>query len=103
MRAVSQDKDASKLMGIDVEMVITFTFAVGGRVCRRRGASWPASPIPGSSRTWASSPASRRSSPQCWAASATCRAAMLGAFIMGLAETFATAYNSLLWGKASPS
>ena len=30
MRAVSQDKDAAKLMGIDVEGIISFTFLIGG-------------------------------------------------------------------------
>ncbi len=30
MRAVSQDKDAAKLMGIDVERIITWTFLIGG-------------------------------------------------------------------------
>jgi len=30
MRAVSEDKDAAALMGIDVDKVVTFTFALGG-------------------------------------------------------------------------
>jgi branched-chain amino acid transport system permease protein len=30
MRAVSEDKEAAELMGIDVDRIIVFTFAVGG-------------------------------------------------------------------------
>ena len=30
MRAVSEDKEVAKLMGIDIDKVIVFTFAVGG-------------------------------------------------------------------------
>jgi branched-chain amino acid transport system permease protein len=37
MRAVSEDKDAARLMGIDVDQVITITFAVGGAMAGAAG------------------------------------------------------------------
>jgi branched-chain amino acid transport system permease protein len=95
MRAVSQDKDASKLMGIDVEMVISFTFAVGGAFAGAAGIlaglTYPRIQpymgiLPGLKAFIAAVLGGIGNVP----------GAMLGAFIMGLAETFATAYNSLL-------
>jgi len=95
MRAVSQDKDASKLMGINVEMVIGFTFAVGGAFAGAAGLlaglTYPRIQpymgiLPGLKAFIAAVLGGIGNVP----------GAMLGAFIMGLAETFATAYNSLL-------
>jgi branched-chain amino acid transport system permease protein len=95
MRAVSQDKDASKLMGIDVEKVIAFTFAVGGAFAGAAGLlaglTYPRIQpymgiLPGLKAFIAAVLGGIGNIP----------GAMLGAFIMGLAETFATAYNSLL-------
>ena len=95
MRAVSQDKDASKLMGINVEMVIGFTFAVGGSFAGAAGLlaglTYPRIQpymgiLPGLKAFIAAVLGGIGNVP----------GAMLGAFIMGLAETFATAYNSLL-------
>jgi branched-chain amino acid transport system permease protein len=37
MRAVSEDKEVSKLMGIDIDKVIVFTFAVGGLLAGAAG------------------------------------------------------------------
>ncbi len=37
IRAVSEDKDAARLMGIDVDRVITITFAVGGAMAGAAG------------------------------------------------------------------
>jgi branched-chain amino acid transport system permease protein len=37
MRAVSEDKDAAALMGIDVDRIITTTFAVGGALAGAAG------------------------------------------------------------------
>jgi branched-chain amino acid transport system permease protein len=89
MRAVSQDKDAAKLMGIDVEMVIGFTFAVGGAFAGAAGLlaglTYPRI-LPGLKAFIAAVLGGIGNIP----------GAVLGAFIMGLAETFATAYNSLL-------
>lgn len=73
MRAVSEDRDAAALMGIDVNKVIIFTLFSAAARPASAACSMPSS----SSRfisSWASSRASRRSAPRCWAASATCRA-----------------------------
>ena len=95
MRAVSQDKDAAKLMGINVEMIIAFTFAVGGAFAGAAGLlaglTYPRIQpymgiLPGLKAFIAAVLGGIGNVP----------GAMLGAFIMGLAETFATAYNSLL-------
>jgi len=95
MRAVSQDKDAAKLMGIDVEMVIGFTFAVGGAFAGAAGLlaglTYPRIQpymgiLPGLKAFIAAVLGGIGNIP----------GALLGSFIMGLAETFATAYNSLL-------
>jgi len=95
MRAVSQDKDASKLMGIDVEKVIAFTFLIGGTFAGAAGLlsglTYPRIQpymgiLPGLKAFIAAVLGGIGNVP----------GAMLGAFIMGLAETFATAFNSLL-------
>jgi len=40
MRATAQDKDASRLMGIDVNQTITFTFAIAGAAAGAAGIMW---------------------------------------------------------------
>ena len=40
MRATAQDKDASRLMGIDVNQTITFTFAIAGAAAGAAGITW---------------------------------------------------------------
>ena len=40
MRATAQDKDASRLMGIDVNQTITFTFAIAGAAAGAAGLMW---------------------------------------------------------------
>ncbi len=37
MRAVSEDKEVSALMGIDIDKVIVFTFAIGGMLAGAAG------------------------------------------------------------------
>ena len=95
MRAVSQDKDAAKLMGIDVEKVISFTFLIGGSFAGAAGLlaglTYPRIQpymgiLPGLKAFIAAVLGGIGNVP----------GAVLGAFIMGIAETCATAYNSLL-------
>ena len=40
MRAVSQDQDAAKLMGISVDNTISFTFALGSALAGAAGVLW---------------------------------------------------------------
>ena len=95
MRAVSQDKDAARLMGIDVERIIAWTFAIGGAFAgvagMLNGMTYPRifpyiGIQPGLKAFIAAVLGGIGSIP----------GAVLGAYIMGLAETFASAYNSLL-------
>lgn len=95
MRAASQDKDAARLMGIDVEKVIAATFMIGGAFAGAAGLlagmTYPRifpymGILPGLKAFIAAVLGGIGNIP----------GAMLGAYIMGLAETFASAYNSLL-------
>ena len=40
MRAVAEDKDTAALMGVDVDRVIMFTFAIGGALAGAAGVMW---------------------------------------------------------------
>jgi branched-chain amino acid transport system permease protein len=95
MRAVSQDKDAAKLMGIDIEKIITITFIIGGGLAGAAGlltgVSYPRifpymGVLPGLKAFIAAVLGGIGNIP----------GAMLGSYIMGISETFATSYNSLL-------
>ena len=95
MRAVSQDKDAARLMGIDVEKIISATFLIGGAFAGAAGLlagmTYPRIQpymgiLPGLKAFIAAVLGGIGNIP----------GAVLGAYIMGLAETFATSYNSLL-------
>jgi branched-chain amino acid transport system permease protein len=95
MRAVSQDKDAAKLMGIDVERIITATFLIGGAFAGAAGLlaglTYPRIQpymgiIPGLKAFIAAVLGGIGNVP----------GAMIGAYILGMAETFANAFNSLL-------
>ncbi len=94
MRAVSLDKDAAKLMGIDVEKIISFTFFLGGSFAGAAGLmasiAYPRifpymGILPGLKAFVSAVLGGIGSIP----------GAMLGGYIVGLAETFATAYKSL--------
>jgi branched-chain amino acid transport system permease protein len=95
MRAVSQDKDASKLMGINVEFVISFTFAIGGAFAGAAGLLAGLT-YPRIQPYMGILPGLKAFISAVLGGIGNVPGAMLGAFIMGLAETFANAYNSLL-------
>ncbi|MCX8014234.1 MAG: branched-chain amino acid ABC transporter permease [Rectinema sp.] len=95
MRAASQDKDAARLMGIDIEKVISITFMIGGGFAGAAGLlaglTYPRifpymGILPGLKAFIAAVLGGIGNIP----------GAMLGAYIMGIAETFASAYNSLI-------
>ncbi len=95
MRAVSQDKDAARLMGIDVEKIIAWTFAIGGVFAgvagMLNGMTYPRIfPYMGIQ------PGLKAFIAAVLGGIGSIPGAVLGAYIMGLAETFASAYNSLL-------
>jgi branched-chain amino acid transport system permease protein len=72
MRAVAEDAEAAALMGIDINKIVVFTFALGGAMAGIAASStaWSTSRCISS---WALRPASRPLAPRCWAASAASR------------------------------
>ena len=74
MRATAQDRDAARLMGIDINMTIALTFLLGGAARRRRGRDLRHCTTTRLQFRRASAPACTPSPPRSWAASATSRA-----------------------------
>lgn len=95
MRAVSQDKDAAKLMGIDVENVIAWTFLIGGTFAGAAGLL-AGMTYPRIFPYMGVQPGLKAFIAAVLGGIGNIPGAVLGAYIMGLAETFASAYNSLL-------
>lgn len=95
MRAIAQDKDAARLMGIDVERIVPWCFFIGGAFAGvagfLTGMSYPRiqpnmGVLPGLKAFVAAVLGGIGSVP----------GAALGGMVMGLAETFATAWHSAL-------
>ena len=95
MRAVSQDKDAAKLMGINVEGIISFTFLVGGAFAGAAGLLAGLT-YPRIMPYMGILPGLKAFISAVLGGIGNIPGAMLGAYIMGIAETTANAYNSLL-------
>ena len=95
MRAVSQDKDAAQLMGIDVEKIISWTFLIGGVFAGTAGLL-SGMTYPRIFPYMGLQPGLKAFIAAVLGGIGNIPGAMLGAYIMGLAETFASAYNSLL-------
>ncbi len=95
MRAVSQDKDAARLMGIDVEKVIAWTFLIGGSFAGAAGIL-SGMTYPRIFPYMGIQPGLKAFIAAVLGGIGNIPGAVLGAYIMGLAETFASAYNSLL-------
>jgi branched-chain amino acid transport system permease protein len=95
MRAVSEDKDAARLMGIDVERVIGWTFLIGGAFAGAAGLLAGLT-YPRIQPYMGMMPGLKAFIAAVLGGIGNIPGAMLGAYIMGLAETFASAYNSLL-------
>ncbi|HOX31998.1 MAG TPA: branched-chain amino acid ABC transporter permease [Spirochaetales bacterium] len=95
MRAVSQDKDAARLMGIDVEKVIGWTFLIGGAFAGAAGLL-SGMTYPRIFPYMGIQPGLKAFIAAVLGGIGNIPGAVLGAYIMGLAETFASAYNSLL-------
>jgi branched-chain amino acid transport system permease protein len=95
MRAVAQDKDAARLMGIDVEKVIAWTFLIGGAFAGAAGLL-AGMTYPRIFPYMGIQPGLKAFIAAVLGGIGNIPGAVLGAYIMGLAETFASAYNSLL-------
>lgn len=95
MRAVSQDKDAARLMGIDVEKVISYTFLIGGAFAGAAGLL-AGMTYPRIFPYMGVQPGLKAFIAAVLGGIGNIPGAVLGAYIMGLAETFASAFNSLI-------
>ncbi len=95
MRAVSEDKDAAKLMGINVEGIISFTFLIGGAFAGAAGLLAGLT-YPRIMPYMGILPGLKAFISAVLGGIGNIPGAMLGAYIMGIAETTANAYNSLL-------
>ncbi|HEY9054887.1 MAG TPA: branched-chain amino acid ABC transporter permease [Rectinemataceae bacterium] len=95
MRAVSQDKDAARLMGIDIEKVIAFTFLIGGSFAGAAGLL-AGMTYPRIFPYMGIQPGLKAFIAAVLGGIGNIPGAVLGAYIMGIAETLASAYNSLI-------
>jgi branched-chain amino acid transport system permease protein len=93
MRAVSMDKDAAALMGINVNRVISITFFIGGALAAVAGICY-ASVYPQVEVYMGSWLGTKSFIAAVLGGIGDIRGAMLGGFIMGISEIFATAVNS---------
>ena len=95
MRAVAQDKDAARLMGIDVERIIPWTFLIGGAFAGAAGLLAGLT-YPRIQPYMGVQPGLKAFIAAVLGGIGSVPGAVAGALVMGLAETFATAWNSLL-------
>lgn len=93
MRAVSMDKDAAALMGINVNRVISITFFIGGALAAVSGICY-ASAYPQVEVYMGSWLGNMSFVAAVLGGIGDIRGAMLGGFILGIAQIFATAVNS---------
>ncbi|MBD3176042.1 MAG: branched-chain amino acid ABC transporter permease, partial [Armatimonadia bacterium] len=101
MRAVSQDPEAAQLMGVNVNRVITWTFALGSALAGAGGVMWgmkfeAADPLMGMD------PGLKAFVAAVVGGIGNVPGAMIGGFIMGLAETLVAASSipiGKLWGS----
>ncbi len=93
MRAVSMDKDAASLMGINVNRVISITFFIGGALAAVSGICY-ASAYPQVDVYMGSWLGNMSFVAAVLGGIGDIRGAMLGGFILGIAQIFATAINS---------
>ena len=93
MRAVSMDKDAASLMGININRVISITFFIGGALAGISGICY-ASAYPQVDVYMGSWLGNMSFVSAVLGGIGDIRGAMLGGFILGIAQIFATALNS---------
>ncbi len=91
MRAVSEDRDAAQLMGINVNRTISTTFAIGSALAAIAGVLLCSS-VPTLMPTTGSMPGIRAFTAAVFGGIGSIPGAMLGGILLGIIETFSKAY-----------
>lgn len=99
MRAVSEDRDAAQLMGINVNKTISITFAIGSALAAVTGVLMCSS-IPVLQPTTGSMPGIRAFTAAVLGGIGSIPGAMLGGVLLGIIETFAKAFLSTQFSDA---
>ena len=99
MRAVSEDRDAAQLMGINVNRTISTTFAIGSALAAVAGVLL-CSTVPTLQPTTGSMPGLRAFTAAVLGGIGSIPGAMLGGILIGIIETFAKAYISTQFSDA---
>lgn len=99
MRAVSEDRDAAQLMGINVNRTISITFAIGSALAAVAGVLL-CSTVPTLQPTTGSMPGIRAFTAAVFGGIGSIPGAMLGGILLGLIETFCKAYLSTEFSDA---
>ena len=99
MRAVSEDRDAAQLMGINVNRTISTTFAIGSALAAIAGVLL-CSTVPTLMPTTGSLPGIRAFTAAVFGGIGSIPGAMLGGVLLGIIETFSKAYLSTQFSDA---
>ena len=99
MRAVSEDRDAAQLMGINVNQTISITFAIGSALAAIAGVLL-CSTVPTLQPTTGSMPGIRAFTAAVFGGIGSIPGAMLGGILLGIIETFAKAFISTQFSDA---
>ena len=99
MRAVSEDRDAAQLMGINVNQTISTTFAIGSALAAVAGVLL-CSTVPTLMPTTGSMPGIRAFTAAVFGGIGSIPGAMLGGNLLGINETFSKAYLSTQFSDA---
>jgi len=99
MRAVSEDRDAAQLMGINVNQTISLTFAIGSALAAIAGVLL-CSTVPTLMPTTGAMPGIRAFTAAVFGGIGSIPGAMLGGILLGIIETFSKAYLSTQFSDA---
>ncbi len=99
MRAVSEDRAAAQLMGINVNQTISTTFAIGSALAAVAGVLL-CSTVPTLMPTTGAMPGIRAFTAAVFGGIGSIPGAMLGGILLGIIETFAKAYISTQFSDA---
>lgn len=99
MRAVSEDRDAAQLMGINVNRTISTTFAIGSALAAVAGILL-CSTVPTLTPTTGSMPGIRAFTAAVFGGIGSIPGAMLGGILLGIIENFSKAYISTQFSDA---